>query len=142
MNEKPKKWKFEDIKIGQKAGPIEINFSEDLVENFIKLSGDINPLHVDDEYARSKGFDGKIVHGALLFSKASYFVGMEIPGEGGIYVAQDLKFHRPVYVNERCSVRGTVIHKTEATKTIEIKIEIYNSKDEIVLEGNAVVKML
>lgn len=145
---KLKEWKFDDVAIGQVAGPMEIIFSEDLVRNFIKLSSDLNPLHVDDEYARSKGFEGRIVHGALLFAKASYFIGMEIPGKGGIFcAAQELKFHNPVYMNERCLARGIVTHKTNSTKTIEMKIEIYktgvdNLKSKIALSGIVLAKML
>lgn len=142
MSEEPKEWKFEDIKIGYEIKPIVCDFSEEDVNAFVKLSGDANPLHVDDEFAKSKGFAARLVHGALLASKFSYLVGMIIPGKSGLYLSQESNFHKPILINEQFKVKGTVVRKSEATRIIEIKTEIFNSKGEVAVEGRVLVKMI
>jgi len=117
-------------------------FSGKDVDDFARLSGDANPLHVDDEFAKSKGFAGRLVHGALLASKFSYLVGMIIPGKNGLYISQETNFHKPILVGEQFKVKGTVTQKSAATKIIEIKTEIFNSQGILAIDGRALVKMI
>ena len=142
MDGKAKKWKFDDISVGYKTERVGFYIRPEEIDDFVRLSGDASPLHINDEFAKAKGFDGRIVHGIMLASKISYIIGMVIPGEGGIYMAQELVFHKPIYVNEQCAVQGTVIRKSEATRIVEIKTEIFNSKGELAVDGTAKVKML
>ena len=142
MNEEPKQWNFNDIKVGYEIEPIVCSFSGKDVEDFVRLSGDANPLHVDDEFAKSKGFAGRLLHGALLASKFSYLVGMIIPGKNGLYISQELNFHKPILMDEQFTIKGMVVRKSEATRIVEIKTEIFNSKNEIAVEGRALVKII
>lgn len=134
--------KFEDIKVGYETKPILCRFSEKEIEAFAKLSGDKNPLHLDDEFTRAKGYKGRLVHGLLLASKFSYLVGMVMPGKDSLYLSQDLNFHRPILAGEEFRVRGTVISKSESTKIVEIKTEIFDSVGQVAVEGRALVKII
>jgi len=140
MNQKPEKWKFDDIKIGFRTKPVTFQFSEEDVKTFSKLSGDYNPLHRDDTYAKDKGFEGVVVHGILLASKFSYLVGMVLPGKESIYISQQLLFHNPVYIDEELSISGCVESKSKATKIIEIKIEIHKKDGKLAVSGLAQVR--
>ena len=142
MNEDAKTWGFESMVVGYETETREFAFSEEDIEDFIKLSGDANPLHVSDEFAKAHGFNGRLVHGSLLASKFSYLVGMVMPGIGGLYLSQELSFHKPVYIGEQFKVKGTVIRKSEATRIVEIKTEIFNSNGDMAVNGRALVKML
>lgn len=135
-------WNFEDVKVGYEIEPIAFSFSEEDVDDFVKLSGDANPLHVDENFAKSRGFRGRLVHGALIASKFSYLVGMVMPGIGSLYISQELNFHNPVYIGEQCAVKGRVVHKSESTRIIEIKAEIIKSNGELAIDGIAKVKIL
>jgi 3-hydroxybutyryl-CoA dehydratase len=138
----PKEWKFEDIEEGYKTEPFGFVFSEKDVELFVNLSSDMNPIHTDDAYAKSKGFEGRLVHGMLIASKFSYLVGMVLPGKNCLYVSQTLNFHKPILIGEECNVVGTVVRKSESTRLVEIKTEIFNSKNERAVTGIAFVKII
>ena len=133
---------FEDIIIGLETKNIPCVFSKDDVRVFGNLSGDHNPLHNDENYAKSKGFEKPIVYGILLASKFSFLVGMVIPGENSLYISQELRFRKPIFVGEKFSFKGTIINKSEATRIIEIKTEIYNSKGDLAVSGKALVKII
>ena len=78
----------------------------------------------------------------LLASKFSYLVGMIIPGENSLYISQELRFHKPIFVGEKISFKGTVISKSESTKIVEIKTEIFNSGGDLAVSGKALVKII
>ena len=75
---------FEHIEIGQKK-EFQVRITESLVNDFAKLSGDYNPLHMDDEYSKSTKFHGRVVHGMLLASFLSRMGGMYLPGKHALY---------------------------------------------------------
>ena len=80
---------FEQIKIDQ-TKEFQIKITESLVNEFAKLSGDFSPIHMNDEYAKSTKFKGRVVHGMLLASFISRIVGMYIPGKHALYTSQSL----------------------------------------------------
>lgn len=88
-----------DIKIGDQAS-IEKSFSAECVRLFSELSGDINPVHLDEMYAKNTMFGGCIVHGALLTSMFSMLFANKLPGAGCIYLKSDSKFLKPVFHDE------------------------------------------
>lgn len=138
----PALWKFEDIKEGYSTEPVTFFISERDMEDFARISGDVNPLHTNDEFAKGKGFSKRVVYGMLLASKFSYLVGMRMPGQNALYMTQDTKFKIPVYIGEQLTLRGTVQSKSEATLTIELKTEILNAEGTVAVEGVARVKVL
>ena len=112
-------------------------FHESDVELFAQVSGDKNPLHLNDTYAEKSRFGRKIVHGILVSSLISKIIGMKLPGEGSIYLEQNIRFRKPVYVDENVIVKVTIIEINQNKFTL--KTNVYNMDDECLIEGNAKV---
>ena len=132
---------FSDLVLGQTA-QFTAKISEDLVAKFADLSGDYNPLHMDKEFAQHSLFRGRIAHGMLLSSLFSRLVGMHLPGENALYLSQSLNFRNPCTIGSTVTVRGTIVHKSEAAGTITLRTEIADEGAEILVEGEALVKVL
>jgi acyl dehydratase len=137
---KPKKKKFNDIKKGDMS-VFEITIKENDVQKFAELSGDYNPLHVDEEYAKKTEFNGRVVHGMFLGSLVSRFVGMEIPGEKALLLKETLEFKKPARIGDTLTIKGTVIHKSESLSLLELAMEIRNQKEVLVI-GSVFVRVL
>ena len=105
---------------------------------FAKISGDYNPLHMDEKFAQSRDFKNRVCHGMLLGSLFSRLVGMYIPGKHGLYFSQTLNFVNPSTVNDTVTITGKVISKSESTKIIRLKTTIKNSSHDLV-DGEAKV---
>ena len=112
-------------------------FHESDVELFAQVSGDKNPLHLNDTYAEKSRFGRKIVHGILVSSLISKIIGMKLPGEGSIYLEQNIRFRKPVYVDEKVIVKVTIIEINQNKFTL--KTNVYNMDDDCLIEGNAKV---
>lgn len=123
--------------LGQHAG-IQRTFSRADIDAFAELSGDRNALHLDDAAARAMGFDGRVVHGALVGSLISRILGTILPGEGTIYLSQDLDFRRPVYPGVAVSAAVEVTSVREDKPILELRTWV-ESGGEVVIEGRAVV---
>ena len=129
---------FAEIKIGmEKKFTIEI--TESMIENFANLSGDYNPLHMDEDYAKTTSFKKRVCHGMLLSSFFSKLVGMYLPGQNALYLAQSLKFPKPCFINEKVTIAGKIISKSESTQIITLKTTIVNESGEYLVDGDAKV---
>ncbi len=121
MNE----YRFSDIKIGlEESFSIVVDSSK--LDKFLDISNDINPLHVDADYAKEKGFEGRVVYGLLTSSFYSTLVGVYLPGKYCILQGIDIQFSKPVYIDDTLTVSGKVSYINEAYKQIEIKATIVN----------------
>ncbi len=140
MNDNVTKLNFKDIEIGLKKS-FNVHMTDSLLNSFSKLSGDFNPLHNDEEYAVSHGFDNKVCHGMLLSSFLSQLIGMHLPGKNALYFSQSLNFMNPCLVNEKIIVQGEVIDKSESTKIISIKTTISNESQKTLVDGIARVRI-
>ena len=116
------------------------SFSQDQVNLFAELSGDKNPLHIDQQYAAESSFGKTIVHGVLTISVFSQIIGMEFPGAGTIYLGQELQFKRPVFVGEEYRAELEVIEIIEGKHIAAIKTHIFDPNNKVALEGIAKVK--
>jgi len=134
MSERPSELTFEKINVGQ-TKEFKITVTASLVDDFAKLSGDLNPLHIDENFAKSKKFKDRVVHGMLLASFLSRMVGMYLPGKNALYLSQSLEFHNPCFVNDEVTVHSTVTDKSESTKIIKIESRILNDENEMLLNG-------
>lgn len=131
---------YEEIKLGDSAFITKTITKED-VEEFAKLSLDINPIHLDQEYGKSSIFKDNIVHGMLVASLISAVIGNDLPGHGTIYLGQDLKFMKPVYIGDTCTATVTVIEKKDEKHIIVLDTVVSAGNDEnVVIKGQAVVK--
>ena len=122
---------FDQISLGYTKN-FSIKITEEILQKFAKISGDFNPLHMDENYAKSNNFRGRVCHGMLLASFFSRLAGMYIPGKNALYFSQSLKFLYPCFVNDRIEIHGEVIDKSLATKIVTLKTTISKDKRKIV----------
>jgi 3-hydroxybutyryl-CoA dehydratase len=134
----PLEYSFNEIKIGLEHY-FDITINDELEENFAKISGDFNPLHMDEQYAKKTKFGKRVCHGMLLASFFSKLVGMYLPGKNALYFSQNLNFIRPCFIGDKIIVKGEIIDKSESTKMIKIKTTIKNIEGQVLVEGIAQV---
>ena len=128
--------KYDDIFIGQQES-FSINITESMVEKFSNLSGDLNPLHMDNKFAESSSFNKRIVHGMLLASFFSQLIGMKLPGKNALYFSQTLNFRSPCYIDDQIEVVGEVIEKSDSTQIITVSTTIFNKSKTCLIDGTA-----
>ncbi|HEX9670159.1 MAG TPA: MaoC family dehydratase [Thermoanaerobaculia bacterium] len=109
---------------------------------FVALSGDVNPLHVDEEFARWTFFGGRIAHGLLSASLLSTVIGTLLPGTGAIYKSQSLRFLRPVHPGDTLTATVEVRDLDRAQGDLHLATRVANQRGEPVIEGEAVVGLL
>ena len=129
---------FDEIRVGDTAQIVRTLKPED-IELFAVMSGDVNPAHVDAEYAHSDMFHKVIAHGMWGGALISAVLGTELPGPGTIYLDQNLKFRRPVGIGDTVEVRVTVAAKDPARKQLTLDCLCTNQNGEVVIEGRAEV---
>lgn len=115
--------------------------SDEDVHAFSKVSGDYNPLHLDDEYAKKSIFKGRIAHGMITAGIISGGIGMVLPGEGTTYLGQEIRFKKPVYIGDQVTITITVLELVEKAKFIVAKLQTtcVNDAGEVVVDGVATV---
>ena len=113
--------------------------TDETIRKFSSVSGDINPIHLDDEYAKLTKFKRRIAPGLQVASYISALIANELPGPGSIYMEQSLRFLRPVYIDDVIEVKVTIIEVFNVNK-IRLKTEVLNADGQLVLEGEALVK--
>jgi acyl dehydratase len=117
-----------------------IRFTQAQVEAFAALSGDHNPIHLDEAYAARTAFRRPIVHGFLAGSIFSKILGMHLPGEGTIYLGQRLSFVRPIYPGQDYRARVTVQEVQRDKRRATLRTEMFEAESgKLVLEGEAEV---
>jgi 3-hydroxybutyryl-CoA dehydratase len=128
---------FEDLSVGMEASYAKKITNEDILA-FAELSGDINPIHLSDEFAASTIFKKRIAHGFLTGSLFSTVLGTKLPGPGCIYLSQSLKFRAPVMIGDEVVATGKIVsldpEKGRAALTMQATV---NGK--CVLDGEAVM---
>lgn len=98
---------YEDLKVGQSA-TMEKTVTEADVQAFGRATGDMNPVHFDEEYAKKTLFKGRVAHGVLSIGFISAVLGMKLPGEGTIFVSAKVEFKAPVRIGDTVVTTGTV----------------------------------
>lgn len=94
--------------------------------NFLQTFGDRSPIHVEDGYARERGFEGRVMHGAILNGFVSHFVGMVLPGRRSLLLSVDLRYGSPSYLEDQIRIRGKVSQKVDAQRVVVLTFEIEN----------------
>ena len=125
--------------VGEEA-TIERTFDQQDVEDFARLSGDTNPVHLNENYAQGTRFGGRIVHGSLVASLVSAVLGTKLPGPGAIYASQLLKFKAPVRVGDRLRVVARVSEWDSEKGRLTIATDVFCGET-IVLTGEARLTM-
>jgi phosphotransacetylase/acyl dehydratase len=127
---------FDEIQIGESASLVRTLTRED-IELFAVMSGDINPAHVDEEYARSDMFHTIIAHGMWGASLISAVLGTKLPGPGAIYLGQTLHFHHPITIGDTITVTVTVTGKKADGHRVSFDCQCLNQHGEVVISGCA-----
>lgn len=112
-------------------------YSQHDVEKFAEITGDNNPVHLNEDYAKDTIFGRRILHGMLSASIFSKIFGTEWPGNGTIYLGQNLSFRAPMYVNHDYTATLTV--RDVIGKKISIKTEIYDEEGNKTIDGTALI---
>jgi acyl dehydratase len=127
---------YDEITIGQTA-----SYSKTVEERDIKLfaavSGDVNPVHLDADFAATTMFGERIAHGMLTGAVVSAALAMELPGPGTIYLGQSLRFRLPVKIGDTVTAELEVTEKQDKRKTVTLDCNVYNQDRKLVASGTA-----
>ena len=126
---------LEEIEIG-----MEVSYTQTITDADVKafsgISGDKNPVHMDDEYAKNSRYKKRIAHGMLSASFFSALFGTKIPGEGCVYVSQNLRFKRPVYLDDTV-VASVIVTSVDLKKKRVFFQTVCKVNNKIVIDGEA-----
>jgi 3-hydroxybutyryl-CoA dehydratase len=131
-------WTYETLAVGSKDC-ISKTITSAVVEAFADVSNDHNPLHLDEEFARTTQFGKRIAHGMISAGLVSAVHGTKIPGMGSIYISQSLKFRRPVFLGDVLTAWAEVQEKNDAKKRVTMKNWVENQNGDVVVEGEALL---
>ncbi len=124
--------------IGQ-AATIEKTLDKQTVEAFASVSEDYNPIHLDEDFAKTTQFERPIVHGMLASSLISGLLASKVPGAGSIYLGQSLKFVRPIFVGETVTAKVEVTRVRDDKPIAVISTQVLNANGEVAVDGEATV---
>jgi 3-oxoacyl-[acyl-carrier protein] reductase len=133
--------RFDSIKIGEEA-EIFHTISENDLDSFAKLTGDNNPLHMDEQFAGRTSFKNRVVHGMLTASFISTMIGTKLPGEGALWYEQQLYFIAPARIGENIKIWAKVKRKSLSQRILQIETKIFGDGGRKLIEGEAKVKLL
>lgn len=129
---------YDELEIGQSAS-IERTLTDEDIKAFALVSGDVNPAHLDAEYAAGTMFKKVIAHGMWGGALISNVLGTTLPGPGTIYMKQELKFKAPVYIGDTVTATVKVAEKNDAKKRVTLACSVTNQDGVVVVEGEALV---
>ena len=128
---------FEELTLGMRETILKTVMSEDVI-GFATLSGDHNPIHLSDHFAKHTRFGERIAHGLYTASLISAVLGMRLPGAGGVYVSQTLNFRAPVRIGDVVNVSVEVVEMIKPGRRVRLRCEC-RVDDLVVLDGEALV---
>jgi 3-hydroxybutyryl-CoA dehydratase len=127
-----------NLKVGDSAS-LTREITDADIRAFAELSGDFNPVHLDDEFARTTRFGLRIAHGMLGASLISTALGTKLPGQGAIYLSQTLQFLAPIFPGDTVTAKVTVIKIKEGKPILTLETVCENQLGETLIRGEAVV---
>lgn len=129
-----KKYTIEDIQVGLREN-FKVVVTERMMDSFREITGDINPLHTDSDFARDKNYPDRVVYGMLTSSFLSTLAGVYLPGEKSLIREVEVKMKKPVFVGDELTVSGEVTEVKAEYRIFEMKVEILNQNNDKVLRG-------
>ena len=127
-------YKYAEIEVG-KSEIFSVMITEKMLESFKNITGDVNPLHNDEEYAIKKNYSGRVAYGMLTASFMSTLAGVYLPGKYSLIQGAEEKFSAPVYIGDEITVTGEVTEKNDTYSLIFLKVTMKNQKGEKVCRG-------
>lgn len=131
---------FKELKIGMKAS-MQKTFTDTDVKLFAGVSLDINPLHVSEESAKSSIFGRRVAHGILVTGLISAVLANKLPGEGTIYLGQEVRFLSPVFLGDDIRAEAEITELREDKKIVKLATNCFNQEGKQVISGTATVKL-
>ena len=128
---------LEDLSVGQSA-ELTMTVTEGGIQSFAEVTGDVNPVHLDEAYAATTPFKTRIAHGMLSAGYISAVIGTKLPGPGAIYVGQTLRFKRPVKIGDEVTARCTITEIDQEKARIVLET-VCTVADKPVVEGEATI---
>ncbi len=126
------------LAVGQSAS-LSRTITEADVAAFAQFTGDLNPVHLDEAYARTTRFGRRIAHGMLSASLIGAVLGGHLPGPGSIYLSQELRFRAPVFIGDTVTARVEVVRVRDDRPLVTLATTCHNQDGELVIEGQAVI---
>lgn len=128
---------FEELSVGMTVS-IQHTVTEQDIQDFARVSGDYNPVHMDEEYAKTTMFGARIAHGALTASYISAILGNDLPGPGSIFTDLNMQFKRPVRIGDTVTAIAEVVEMVERGNrvTLSVRCEV---DGKVVVKGEAKV---
>ena len=114
-----------------------LTLTENHVKSFAELTGDYNPLHFDESFAKATRFGGLVVQGGLTTGLLHALVAMDLPGPGSVFLSQQWKFTAPVYIGDTITAKAEVMSVHAAKPVTQLRIGVTRQTGETVLEGEA-----
>ncbi len=128
---------YQELEIGMSHETEHLVTEQDVLD-FARISGDFNPLHVDEEYAKTTVFGTRIAHGALTASYISAILGNELPGPGSIFTDMNMRFRRPVKIGSKVTVKAEVSEMQPRGNRVTLAVKCYVD-GKVVIQGEAKV---
>ena len=130
--------RFEELELGQSAEFVKTISSED-VSLFAQVTGDFNPVHLDEAEATKSVFGGRVAHGMLTAGLISATLAGKLPGPGSVYLSQTLRFTAPVRIGDTVTARVEVIEMIVPKRRVKLSTVCRNQNGEKVVDGEAIV---
>ena len=120
-------FEIDDLAQGKEFS-FEKKISSNDVDMFARVTGDNSPLHMEDRFARKRGFKSRVVHGGLLVGCISQLVGVYFPGENSVIQTLNIKFSHPAYIGDVLKIHSIIDQVSESVKTVIINLAITNQE--------------
>ncbi|HRI04872.1 MAG TPA: MaoC family dehydratase [Pyrinomonadaceae bacterium] len=130
-----------DIKIGDKFSKTRV-VTDELIRAFAEVSGDFNPIHLDEEFAKTTRFGRRIAHGMLSGAFISAVLGYEFEARKIVYLSQTMRFVAPVFIDDTITTTGTVTNIREEKGIVTLETVCTNQNGETTVKGEAMVMLL
>ena len=132
---------FDEIELGQKES-FSTGITEDKMKAFLSITGDTNPLHNEEEYAKSEGFGERVAYGMLTASFMSTLAGVWLPGKYSLIHTVETEFAKPVHIGDTLTIEGEVTEKNDTFRYIKLKVSIRNQNGTRVCRGKMRIGLL
>ena len=113
--------------------------TDDVIRSFAQLSGDFNPIHIDEDFASKTRFGKRITHGMISGALLSAVLGTEFGEKQVVYMSQTMKFIAPVFIDDTITATATVKHIREDKPVVTVETVVTNQDDQVVVSGEAVL---
>lgn len=133
---------YQSVEEGQRE-ELDYKITEKVYEGFLASFLDHSPVHVDEEYARSRGFEGRVMHGAILNGFVSHFIGTWFPGKFSLLNSVDLRFVNPCYLGDHIHLETVVTQKMSAKQILLLNAKLFNvTQNQVAARGRIQVMVL